>query len=103
VQVFRLVTAVSQRLVVQRLGVLGRFQDQRLVGGDDAGDGGGPRVPGRGKEVMASAERGLRTHVGALGRLTQAETVDEGAGVVEPGVATLQLGERVSVCASSVL
>jgi hypothetical protein len=61
---------------------------------NNAGDGGGPLVPGRSQEAMAPEERGLQAHVAALGRLTQPDAVDEGAGVAEPGVAAMQLRER---------
>ena len=72
----------------------GRLQDKGLVGLDDAGQAPGLGVLGQCQEAVAPAERGLEAHVGALGGLAQARSIDHRAGTVEPGIPAVQLGER---------
>jgi hypothetical protein len=90
----RFSAALSRRPADQLARPLGRFQDERLVGFDNAGDQRRALVLCRLQKAVTPAEQGLQTHVGALGRLPEADASDQGARLVEPGIAATQLRQR---------
>src|SRR5205814_7852334 len=91
---FRLAAALSWRPANEPLRPLRRLGDEGLVRFHDARDSRRLRAFGGRQEPMPPTKRCLEMYADALCCLSQAQPVDDGAGILEPLLTLLQVRQR---------
>lgn len=73
-----------------------RFADQGLVSFDNTGEDRRSLIPRGSEETMSPTKRRVEADVRAPSSLSEADAIDDRAGVLQPGVASMKLRERRS-------